>query len=264
MRLPLFWADAFADRQFSGNPAAVCVVEDWLSDTVMQAIAAQNNLSETAFIKPRADGWAIRWFTPAAEVDLCGHATLASAAVIRRYFDPRTRGIGFVSPGGPLRADFEDDLIVLDFPARPARPADTGGALARALGVEPASEWLAEYYLAELSSEAEVRAVRPDMDEVAALGHTGVIVTAPGTDADFVSRFFAPAVGVPEDPATGSSHCTLAPFWSARIGKRDLTARQLSPRGGELICRERGERVRIGGRVVHYLQGTLELQSISP
>lgn len=263
MRLPLFWADAFTARQFSGNPAAVCVIEDWPADTVMQAIAAQNNLSETAFIKPRADHWSIRWFTPAAEVELCGHATLASAAVIRRHFEPDAGSVAFASPGGPLRADFEDELIMLDFPARPARRIDTGGQLARALGVEPASEWLADYYLAELPSEADVRSVRPDMDRVAALGNTGVIVTGPGTDSDFVSRFFAPAVGVPEDPATGSAHCTLTPFWSARLGKNELAARQLSQRGGELICEARGERVGIGGHVVHYLQGTLELQSVS-
>ena len=153
---------------------------------------------------------------------------------------------------------------MLDFPARRPRPTDTDGALASALGVDPVSEWLADYYLAELRSEDEVRAVRPQMDLVAELGHTGVIVTAPGLDCDFVSRFFAPAVGVPEDPATGSSHCTLTPFWSERLGRRQLRARQLSRRGGFFVCRDRGERMDIGGRVIHYLQGTIELQPLSP
>lgn len=261
--MPLFWVDAFAARQFSGNPAAVCVLEDWLPERRMQAIAAQNNLSETAFVKPRPGGWSIRWFTPVAEVALCGHATLASAAVIRRHFEPQAAAVAFESRSGPLRAVFEGDLVVLDFPSRPPDPVDTSGEMTRALGIDPLSEWLADYYLAELASEQALRALRPDMDRVSAMGHTGVIVTAPGSDRDFVSRFFAPAVGVPEDPATGSSHCTLTPFWAKRLGKTELVARQLSPRGGEFVCRDRGDRVGIGGQAVHYLQGAIELQSIS-
>lgn len=264
MRLPFFWVDAFTDSQFSGSPAAVCIVEAWPDDELMQSVATQNNLSETAFIRPRGDGWSIRWFTPAVEVDLCGHATLASASVIRRHFDQDARGVAFASRGGPLRAVFEGDLVVLDFPARRPRPTDTDGALAEALGVEPVSEWLADYYLVELESEDELRAVRPHMDLVAELGHTGVIATAPGLETDFVSRFFAPAVGVPEDPATGSSHCTLTPFWAERLGRQELHARQLSRRGGVFVCRDRGGRVDIGGRAIHYLQGTIDLQPLSP
>ncbi len=263
MRLPIFWVDAFAERQFCGNPAAVCVLEEWLPDRRMQEVSAENNLSETAFVTPRADGWAIRWFTPVSEVDLCGHATLASAAVIRRHFDPQADTVDFESRSGPLRAVFEGDLVVLDFPSRPPGPVDTNGAMARALGIEPLSEWLADYYLAELGSEQSLETLGPDMGRIMALGHTGVIVTARGSDCDFVSRFFAPAVGVPEDPATGSSHCTLTPFWAKRLGKSELAARQLSRRGGEFVCRDRGDRVGIGGRAVHYLQGTIELQSIS-
>jgi PhzF family phenazine biosynthesis protein len=263
LRLPLFWVDAFAERQFCGNPAAVCVMEEWLPDQGLQAIATQNNLSETAFVSPRAAGWSIRWFTPVSEVDLCGHATLASAAVIRRHFESQVAAVDFESRSGPLRAVFEGDLVVLDFPSRPPGAVDTDGAIARALGVEPLSEWLADYYLAELDSEQSLRTLGPDMDRVMDLGHTGVIVTARGRDCDFVSRFFAPEVGVPEDPATGSAHCTLTPFWAKRLGKTELVARQLSRRGGEFVCRDRGDRVGIGGRAVHYLQGTIELQSIS-
>jgi predicted PhzF superfamily epimerase YddE/YHI9 len=260
LRLPVFWADAFADRPFTGNPAAVCVVPDWPDPGLMQSIATEHNLSETAFIRPLEDGeWGIRWMTPVAEVDLCGHATLASAAVVRRYLDPGVSSIGFRSRREVMGVSFDGEDIEMDFPARAAIAQDTEGALAGALGTETVSEWRADYYLAELESESAVLAVDPDMARVAALGHTGVIVTAGGHEADFVCRFFAPAVGVPEDPVTGSAYCSLAPFWSGRLGKQDLRARQLSSRGGRVGCSVRGDRVFITGRVVHYMQGVIEV-----
>lgn len=260
MRFPVFWVDAFADRPFTGNPAAVCVVPDWPDPDLMQSIAAEHNLSETAFIRPLEDReWEIRWMTPVTEVDLCGHATLASAAVVRRFLDPDVSNIRFRSRSGLLSVRFDGEDMEMDFPARPALVADTKGALADALGTEPVSEWLADYYLAELETESAVRDLDPHMGRVAALGHTGVIVTARGHDVDFVSRFFAPAAGVPEDPVTGSAHCTLAPFWAERLGKQDLLARQISRRGGRVICRVRGDRVGIAGCAIHFMQGVIEL-----
>ena len=263
MRLPVFWVDAFADRPFTGNPAAVCVVPDWPDPGLMQSIAAEHNLSETAFIRPLEDGeWGIRWMTPVAEVDLCGHATLASAAVVRRYLDPGVRSIRFRSRGGVLGVSFDGEDIEMDFPARSAIAEDTEGALADALGKRPVSEWRADYYLAELESESAVLGVDPDMARVAALGHTGVIVTAGGDEVDFVARFFAPAVGVPEDPVTGSAYCTLAPFWAERLGRQNLRARQLSGRGGRVGCHVRGDRVAITGRAVHFMQGVIEVERL--
>ena len=263
MRIPVFWLDAFADRLFAGNPAAVCVVPEWPGDGLMQAIAAEHDLSETAFLRPITDeGWEIRWMTPLEEVPLCGHATLASAAVVKRFLDPGVDGSEFRSRSGPLGVTFEGEEITLDFPSRPPVRADTSGALEAALGVRPCSDWLADYDLAELDSELAVRELRPDMDKVAALGRTGVIVTATGEESDFVSRFFAPAVGVPEDPVTGSAHCTLTPFWAERLGRSELRARQLSDRGGNVRCRARGDRVDLSGRAIHYMQGVIELDPI--
>jgi PhzF family phenazine biosynthesis protein len=262
MKLPAFWIDAFSEGPFTGNPAVVCVVDDWPRDDLMQSIAAEHNLSETAFIRPETGGWSIRWMTPVTEVDLCGHATLASAYVVNRFFEPESAEVTFASRSGPLVARLCGQDIVLDLPARRPRPQNTRGALAAALGTEPVSEWRADYYLAELKSEQALVALAPDMDRISGLGGTGVIVTAPGSSTDFVSRFFAPAVGVPEDPVTGSAHCTLVPFWSRRLGKTRLTARQLSKRGGSLRCEDRGERVDVGGQAVLYMRGTIECPGI--
>jgi len=260
VRIPLFQVDAFADRVFAGNPAAVCPLESWLPDATMQSLAAENNLSETAFFVGRDGEYAIRWFTPRTEVDLCGHATLASSHVIFRHLGFAGDAIRLSSPSGPLVVRRDGDLLVLDFPARPPAPAADDPALAEALGHKPREMWAARDPMAVYAEEDEVRTLRPDMTKLAALASFGVLVTAPGRDADFVSRYFAPAEGIPEDPVTGAAHCTLVPFWSKRLGKTRLLARQVSTRGGELFCSDRGTRVDIAGRAVTYLVGTIDIQ----
>jgi len=258
MKLPLYQVDAFTTRLFGGNPAAVVPIETWPRDDVMQAIAAENNLAETAFVIARPDVSPLRWFTPTVEVDLCGHATLASAHVLFRYHFPSLARLVFETKSGELSVTRDGELLALDFPARPARAIDVSDALAAALGARPREALRAPRdLLAVLDTEAQVRAFHPDFSRIAALDATGLIVTAPGDEVDFVSRFFAPKAGIPEDPATGSSHCTLAPYWAARLGRNKLTARQLSARGGEMRCELRGERVLIAGATVEYLRGEI-------
>ena len=260
MRIPIYQVDAFTSELFHGNPAAVCPLEQWLPDGLMQKIAAENNLSETAFFVPQADGYQLRWFTPTTEVDLCGHATLASAFVIAHILKPRIRRIAFTSKSGPLAVDVDGDLIRLDFPADPPRPVAAPPDLEQALGIKPREVLAARIkYLLVVASEAEVRGLSPDMNALAQLKHQGVIVSALGGDCDFVSRFFAPKLGVPEDPVTGSAHCVLVPYWALRLGKNKLHARQLSARGGELFCEAHGERVWLSGRAVKYLEGIIEI-----
>ena len=260
MKLPIFQIDAFTGRLFGGNPAAVCPLEAWLATEKMQAIAAENNLSETAFFVARADGdYDLRWFTPAIEVDLCGHATVAAAHVIFAEYAPEATRLRFHTQSGAVEVARDGDLLILDFPARPGMPVPPTPALAEALGRKPREVFAARDYLAVYDDEADIRALAPDMAKLAALDRLSVIATAPGDEADFISRFFAPGLGVDEDPVTGSAHCTLIPYWSRRLGKTALTARQLSARGGELVCEDRGERVRIGGRAVRYLAGHIEL-----
>jgi PhzF family phenazine biosynthesis protein len=260
MKLRLFQLDAFASRVFTGNPAAVVPLDAWLPDPTLQAIATENSLSETAFFVGGKGDFEIRWMTPTSEVDLCGHATLASAWVVFNELDRGRTQVRFRSQSGPLEVSAEGDKLALDFPARPADPvAGSAAALAAALGARPSEVRASRDYLAVFETEEEVRALAPDMGRVAALDRMAVIATAPGRDSDFVSRFFAPAVGVPEDPVTGSAHCTLVPYWSQRLGKPRLFARQVSARGGELWCADRGERVTIAGRCVKYLDGTFEL-----
>jgi len=266
MRIPLFHVDAFASEVFRGNPAGVCPLEAWLPDAVMQSIAMENALPETAFLVGGGGRYDIRWFTPETEVELCGHATLASAHVL---FGGKERGaetIAFASKGGPLRVDRRGDLLALDLPSRPPEALPSLEAirtsLAAALGAAPRDVLAARDYLAVFDHEDEVRALAPDMARVAALDRFAVIVTAKGRDGgdvDFVSRFFAPAKGIPEDPVTGSAHCTLVPYWSSRLGKDELRARQLSRRGGDLACELRGDRVSLAGRAVLYLEGTITL-----
>ncbi len=259
MRIPLYQVDAFSGRVFAGNPAAVCPLTHWLDEATMQAIAAENNLAETAFLVREGDGYAIRWFTPNQEVDLCGHATLASGFVVLNQLDPGARAVTFRSKSGPLEVTRDGERLVLDFPARPPAPCDRPAAIDRALGLAPREVLRSRDYLAVFGSESEVRSLVPRMEDVAALDALGVIATAPGRDADFVSRFFAPRAGVPEDPVTGSAHCTLVPYWAARLGRKKLHALQVSRRGGELWCEDRGERVRIAGRAVRYLEGAIEV-----
>src|SRR5579872_2173128 len=268
MRIPVYHIDAFASRPFEGNPAAICPLESWLPDATLQAIAGEHNLSETAYYVPRGGHYELRWFTPAVEVDLCGHATVASAHVI---FDVRreteANRITFKSMSGELGVDKTGEngttRYALDFPARPPEPCTGAGVagLSQALGATPQTVLAARDYLCVFSSEDEILALTPDMAKIAALDRFAVIVTAPGKDCDFVSRFFAPAKGVNEDPVTGSSHCTLIPYWAGRLGKTQLLARQRSRRGGELWCRHRGDRVSIAGRAVMYSEGVIELES---
>jgi PhzF family phenazine biosynthesis protein len=260
MRLKMYRVDAFTDAVFRGNPAAVVPLRRWIEDGMMQNIAMENNLSETAFFVGAAGDYHIRWMTPEDEVDLCGHATLASAWVVFHEIEKGRTEVRFRSQSGPLRVTAEGGRLALDFPSRPPEPAgDSLEALAAALGVRPRAALASRDYLAVLETEDEVRALKPDMAKVAALDRMAVIATAPGRDCDFVSRFFVPSLGIPEDPVTGSAHCTLVPYWSKRLGKTSLFARQVSARGGELWCEDRGERVSIAGRCVKYLEGTIEL-----
>lgn len=260
MKIPIYQVDAFTSRVFGGNPAAVCPLESWLDDGTLQAIATENNLSETAFFVGGGGKYDIRWMTPAAEVDLCGHATLASAWVVMNRLDRGRERVVFGSRSGPLTVVRQgDDLLALDFPARPPEPVADGQEVGEALGRAPRELLAARDYLAVYDTEEDVRALRPDMARVAALDRHGVIASAPGKNADFVSRFFAPAWGVAEDPVTGSSHCTLIPYWAGRLGKDRLRALQVSPRGGELFCERRGPRVLIAGRVVPFMEGLIEI-----
>jgi predicted PhzF superfamily epimerase YddE/YHI9 len=260
MKLPLYQVDAFTTRLFGGNPAAVVLLDAWLPDSVLAAIAAENNLAETAFVIPRADASPLRWFTPTVEVDLCGHATLAAADVVFRYRFPKLDRLTFSTRSGELAVTRDGTLLKMDFPARPGKPIAVTDALAAALGARPREAYMARDLLAIFGSESEVRSLRPDFARVASLDAFAVIVSAPGDTVDFVSRFFAPGAGIPEDPVTGSSHCTLVPYWAARLAKNTLTAKQLSPRGGDLLCELHGERVVIAGQVVEYLRGEIETE----
>lgn len=259
MRLPIFQVDAFTGRLFGGNPAAVVVLERWLPDDTLQSIAAENNLAETAFVIPQEGVSPLRWFTPAVEIDLCGHATLAAAHVLFSYHYRSLTNVSFSTRSGTLAVSRDKDLLCLDFPARPGKTIEVSDALTSALGARPRQALLARDILAVFESESAIRALRPNAERIAALDAFAVIVSAPGTDTDFVSRFFAPRAGIPEDPVTGSAHCTLVPYWAARLGKRRLTARQLSTRGGELQCELRGDRVLIAGKTTEYLRGEIDL-----
>lgn len=260
MEIPLYQVDAFTDRIFAGNPAAVCPLESWLPAETMQAIAAENNLSETAFFVREGPDHALRWFTPAVEVDLCGHATLASAYVIFNHLEPAAREIRFHTRSGLLTVTRDGALLSMDFPANPPRETDAEVKLGRELGAVP-SEVLGtkDHYLAVFESEAQVRDLSPDPARIAALDRWAVIATAPGDHVDFVSRFFAPRKGVPEDPVTGSAHCVLTPYWARRLGKSEMSARQISQRGGSLRCRLKGDRVEMAGRAAPFLHGTITI-----
>jgi PhzF family phenazine biosynthesis protein len=259
MRLPIFQVDAFTSQVFRGNPAAVCPLAAWLDDATMQAIAAENNVSETAFVVGGGGSYDIRWMTPAQEVDLCGHATLASAFVLFGTGEQGRVEILFRSKGGDLKVRREGDLLTLDFPSRPPKAVTASDDLLEGLGKAPREVLAARDYLAVFEREEDVRALAPDMRRLAAVDRFAVIATAPGDRVDFVSRFFAPRAGVDEDPVTGSSHCTLVPFWARRLGKKQLHALQVSARGGELFCRDEGDRVAISGRAVRYLEGWIEV-----
>ena len=274
MRAPIFEVNAFETGPFTGNPAAVVLLDDWLDDATLQAIARQNNLSETAFVVDEGGALRIRWLTPEAEVDLCGHATLAAAFVVADHApdfaaDARARGtlttqaVRFDSASGPLSVTRDGARWTLDFPARPARDdveLTTRAAIAHALGAAPVEVYRTPRdFLAVFATEAQVAALRPDFGAMRSIDVEGIIATAPGNDTDLVSRFFAPRLGIDEDPVTGSAHCTLVPYWAARLGQRALVARQLSARGGRLWCTDAGARVHIAGRARLYLRGEILL-----
>ncbi len=259
MKLPIYQVDAFTSQLFGGNPAAVVPLDYWLPDKFLAAIAAENNLAETAFIIPHPEVVPLRWFTPAVEVDLCGHATLASAHVLLRYYRPSASRVVFGTRSGELTVTREGELLSMDFPARPAKRIGITDTLVAALGARPREALMARDLMAVFDAESHVWDLQPDFQRIASLDAFAVIVTAPGNTVDFVSRFFAPRAGIPEDPATGSSHCTLVPYWADRLGKSQLTARQLSARGGELFCRLKGDRVIIAGRAIEYLSGEITL-----
>ena len=259
MRIPYFQVNAFTEEPFGGNPAGVCILENWLPDPLLQQIAAENNLSETAFLVRKGPGYRLRWMTPTTEVDLCGHATLAAAYVM--FFETGWQGdsIYFQTLSGKLGATRRGELIELDFPSRPPKKCRAPAALVQGLGRKPRQTLKSRDYVAVFSSPEEVAALRPNMSLLSRLDSLGVIVTAAAQDVDFVSRFFAPKAGVPEDPVTGSAHCSLIPFWSEQLGKRELLARQISQRGGQLHCRFLGRRVGIGGRATVYCRGELQV-----
>jgi len=261
-RIPCYQVDAFTTRPFSGNPAAVCPLKEWLPVDLMQSIAAENGVSETAFVVPRGQDWEIRWFTPEVEVDLCGHATLASAHVLMTQLEPGRTVARFHSQAGPLTVTRAGEAYTLDFPARPGVRVEAPPGLVEAIGVQPIEVAAARDVIVVLENADVVRNLTPDLRALARVPNVfAVCCTAPGTgrdaDVDFVSRFFAPAEGVPEDPVTGSVHCTLAPFWAPRVGKDRMRARQVSKRGGEIDVALAGDRVLLGGRAVLVKMGTL-------
>ncbi len=257
--IPLYQVDAFTSEVFGGNPAAICPLENWLEDEVLQAIAVENNLSETAFFVREGEDFHLRWFTPGAEVDLCGHATLATSYVIANYLEPGRESIGFRSRSGRLEVTRDGELYTLDFPVLESEPCDCPLLLQEALNAEVQETLDGMDLMAVVGNEAAVRGLKPDMGKIAELETRGVIVTAPGEDCDFVSRFFAPKHGIPEDPVTGSAHCLLAPYWAKQLGKSRMTARQLSARGGELVVEIKGDRVLISGRAAPYMTGTIRI-----
>ena len=262
-RTPIYQVDAFATRRFEGNPAAVMPMQAFPDDATMQSIAAENNLAETAFIVAQANGnYLLRWFTPAVEVPLCGHATLASAAVVMERLEPgRTHVVFHTVKSGALTVQRTGLGYTMDFPSRPSQPVAPPPGLAQALGVAPVEVVVDAFnYLALLDSAQTVRTLTPDIAAIARLDRSGLIVTAPGDGAyDFVSRYFAPAKGIAEDPVTGGAHCALAPYWAKRLGKTAFHAFQASRRGGEIACRLLGDRVELQGSCVFYLEGFAEI-----
>jgi PhzF family phenazine biosynthesis protein len=261
MKIPIYQVDAFTSEVFSGNPAAVCILDSWLDDNMLQSIAAENNLSETAFLVRNDDGFDIRWFTPTIEVALCGHATLASAFVLFTCLDWSEEEIRFhTRKSGQLIVGKRNDLLEMDFPSRPVHSMTPPSGLKEAIGVTPiAVMGSVEDWLVVLKSESAVRELQPDFSALERLECRAIIVTSRGSRSDFVSRCFAPRFGIPEDPVTGSAHCVLVPYWSNELRKRNLHAFQISKRGGELFCVYAGDRVKISGKAVLYLEGVITI-----
>lgn len=252
--------DAFSEKPFHGNPAGVCLLEEWIDDSVMQQIAFEDNLAETAFLVKRHEYYDLRWFTPKVEIDLCGHATLESAFTLMNYVDPSMEHVDFHTKSGPLSVTKTGDIYMMNFPSRKAVPCIKPKELEEALGVKVQATFQSRDLLVLLEKESEVADLRPNLSLLKEIKDCfAVIVTAKSSNCDFVSRFFAPNAGIDEDPVTGSSHCTLIPFWSEKLHKQNMIARQLSPRGGTLICKDCGDRVSIGGKAVCYLSGNINI-----
>ena len=259
MTIRLLQIDTFTERVLGGNPAAVCPLDAWLDEATMQAIAAENNLSETAFLVPEGEGYRLRWFTPNVEVDLCGHATLAAAFVVFEELEHGTDNVVFETLSGRLTVTREGEALVMDFPAQPAQPAPPPPVLVKALGAAPAEVLAGADWIAVFESASDVAGLHPDHALLTTLDRRGVVATAPGDDSDYVLRFFAPKNAVPEDPVTGNVQTALVPYWAGRLGKQRLSARQLSARGGRMACEDRGERVSIAGRAVLYMDATISV-----
>lgn len=259
MDIKLFQLDSFSDQLFGGNPAAVCPLESWLDDTLMQAIAAENNLSETAFFVGGNGKYELRWFTPVDEVDLCGHATLASAQVIMSELEPACSQLTFSTRSGDLYVRREGDTYVMDFPSRVPRTVDIPAALLEAVSIAPKVVLADEDYLLVYTSQRDIEKLKVDYEKLKLIPLRGVIVTAPGDEVDFVSRFFAPKLAIDEDPVTGSAHCALTPYWAEKMNKTSFVAKQLSKRGGTIVCELDGSRVKLSGQCVKYLEGTVRL-----
>lgn len=254
--------DAFADRLFEGNPAAVCLLDRWPTDALMGKIAMENNLSETAFAVPEGDGWRLRWFTPEGEIDLCGHATLATAYTILRFAAPEQEEVRFHTLNGPLTVSRREELLEMDFPAYTPVQVEVTEEMTAALGVRPLEAWRARDLMCVLEREEDVICLRPDLAALEKLEGAVCCVTAKGSRFDCVSRCFAPKCAVPEDPVTGSTHCMIIPYWAAKLGKTELAARQASPRGGTLYCRLEGGRVKLAGKAVLYAQSELIVEGV--
>lgn len=258
MKIPIYQVDAFTSERFHGNPAAVCLLQEWLPDEIMQEIAAENNLAETAFVVEKGGGYELRWFTPAVEVILCGHATLATAYVLKEHRDYLPDEINFKTKSGILKVIFGGNIMSMIFPSRPGAVCEAPQDLVSGVKVQLLEVLKSiEDYMVVLKSQEEVVELKPDLDMFSRVEGRGVIVTARGSEVDFVSRFFAPHAGIPEDPVTGSSHTTLIPYWSRVLNKKSMTALQVSERGGKIFCEDLGDKVRIAGNAVTYLTGEI-------
>ncbi|WP_223701187.1 PhzF family phenazine biosynthesis protein [Sutcliffiella deserti] len=260
MKLPIYQIDAFTNELFKGNPAAVCPLEEWIPVDLMQKIAAENNLPETAFFVKAGDEYELKWFTPVEEMDLCGHATLAAAYVISNYTDETSNTLRFQTASGPLEVSKDGSLYTLLFPSRRGIRCEAPEELIKGLGKQPMEVYKARDYMAIFETEQDILDLDLNMDMLKKLDGFGIIATAKGKKADFVSRFFAPKAGIEEDPVTGSAHCTLVPYWKSVLNKNDMVALQLSARGGKLHCTDLGDMVKMSGEAVTYLEGQINVE----
>ncbi len=260
MKIPIYQVDAFASVIFKGNPAAVCPLEEWLPDHVMQNIAMENNLSETAFFIEDNGIYHIRWFTPKAELDLAGHPTLATAHIILNELDKNIKTINFKTKiGDTLKVNLNDNLYIMDFPSRPPKKIDKIDSLYEALGAKPRELLAHRDLIAIFDNEYEIKSISPNMSKLTQLSYPSIVISAIGNEVDFVSRNFAPKLGIPEDPVTGSSHCELIPYWSKILNKNEMIAHQLSERGGKIYCGYNNDRVSLGGEAITFLRGEIEI-----